>query len=147
MSAILAKFKGKTPLTDDEKAFVNAVPIPAVAYMLQHLLAYSETLANALIDLTSEVAGAMIAWHMIEEYIGYYEAGQSKIGTLCGKSYADIAEQIKQVRASREVIFTRYTKGLEMQTQFLTFMASIDARVAANASHTISKALAWDNGK
>ncbi|MCK9195414.1 MAG: conjugal transfer protein TraH [Syntrophales bacterium] len=141
MASILAKYKSKSALTSDEQEFVNAIPIPPVAYMLRNSLMYSEQLANSLIDLTSDVAGAMMAWQMIENYIKIFEGGQSQIGTLCGKNYADIAEQIKLVRAERQELFEKYTKGLEMQAVMLSFMASIDAKVAANASHKINQAL------
>ncbi len=143
MEGILTKYKAKTTLTDDEKAFVNAMPIPPVAYMLQHSLAYSEQLANALIDLTSEVAGAMMAWQAIENYVKLFEGGKTSIGDLCGLTTADYASEVRQVRESRTELFGKYMKGLEMQATLITFMASIDAKVAALASHTVNQALAY----
>jgi len=137
MKGILAKYKAKTPLTPEEITFVNAVPIPPVAYMIKNSLAYSEQLSNALIDLTSEIVGAMQAWQAIENYVQLFEQGKTEVGELCGVTAKDFQEQIRDVRASRQSLFEVYMRGLDAQANTMRFMASIDAKVAATASHAI----------
>ena len=133
MQSILNKYRNKTDnLTDDEKEFVNAIAVPPVAYMLKHSLAYSEDLANALIDLTSEVAGAMMAWQTIENYVKLFSEGTTSVGDLCSLTSADFQSEIRKARDSRTELYAKYMKGLEMQATIVNYMAHIDAKVAAS---------------
>jgi len=140
MSAILTKYKNNTPLTDDEKSFVSSIPVPPVAYMLRHSLIYSETLANDLIDTTSEAAATMLAWHLIDSYIKVYEQGISKVSS-CGLEYADIADQIREIRESRQELFDKYIKVFNAQVQFIQFAGAIDLKVASIMSEKLQKAM------
>ena len=139
MTGIMVRYRAGTALDDNEKAFVNAIPIPPVAYMLKQSLRYSEGLATALIDLTSEAAAASLAWHLIEEYLKAVETGQSNI-TACGVSPTDIAGQLRKIRQERQEIFGKYIAMFDAQIKTIQFMNSIDVKVAQSSTERITRA-------
>ena len=141
MKAIYEKIK-KDPeeaLSDDEKRFVNAVPIPAIGAMLRSVSKESPDLAKALIDLSSELVGATLAWHHIENFIEIYEGGTMNI-TACGMRAEDVREQLKELRASRQELFNKYIQGFQTQVATIRFQASINTVIAAK-SKAVKKAL------
>jgi conjugative transfer pilus assembly protein TraH len=144
MNAILTKYKNNTPLTDDEKSFISSIPVPPIAYMLKSSLIYSETLANDLIDTTSEAAATMLAWHLLDRYIAAYEQGISKM-SACGLEYTDIADQIREIRQSRQELFDKYMKVFNAQAKFIQFAGAVDLKVASIMSEKIQKAMRFAN--
>jgi len=144
MSAIVTKFKNDTPLTDVEKSFVNSIPVPPVAYMLKTSLVYSENLSESLIDLTAEAAATMLAWHLVDSYVKAFERGTSRI-SACGVTYADIADQIRKVRAERQELFDKYMKVFNAQVGYMKFLAAMDTKISSVMSEKMKKAI--DFGK
>ncbi|HRR40323.1 MAG TPA: conjugal transfer protein TraH [Syntrophales bacterium] len=143
MMNILNKIK-KTPedsLTEDEKQFINAVPIPAVLTMIRSAAKLNEETAKALINLSAELVGAQLAWHHIEESLELYRAGTENI-TACGMNKDEVNAQIRTLRASRQELFEKYMKGFEMQVAVIRFLASIDAATALK-SRSIAAAIAY----
>ena len=140
MYGIVDKYKNSQELTAEQKVFVNAIPIPPVAYMLRNSFLYSEQLADSLIELTAEAAAASMAWHMIDYYLRIFQQGSAN-ASACNLEYKEIAAQMRQIRESRQEIYDKYMKGFNAQVAIIQFMASIDMKVAASASQTVRKAL------
>lgn len=144
MQGIVASYKNKVALTEEQIAFVNAIPVPPVAYMLKNSLVYSEELANSLIDLTSEASAASMAWQMIDYYLRVFQNGSAN-ASACNLEYKEISNQIREIRASRQELYDKYMKGFNAQVAIIQMMASIDAKVAASASQKILNALSYGN--
>ena len=147
MKAIYEKIR-KDPeeaLTDDERTFINAVPIPAIGTMLRSVSKESPDIAKALIDLTSELVGATLAWHHIQNFLEIYEGGTMNI-TACGMKEQDVREQIKVIKASRQELFDKYMQGFQTQVATIKFQASINAAIATK-SKAVQKAINYRVGQ
>ncbi|HOE18875.1 MAG TPA: conjugal transfer protein TraH [Syntrophorhabdaceae bacterium] len=147
MKAIYEKIR-KDPeeaLTDDERTFINAVPIPAIGTMLRSVSKESPDIAKALIDLTSELVGATLAWHHIQNFLEIYEGGTMNI-TACGMKEQDVREQIKVIKASRQELFDKYMQGFQTQVATIKFQASINAAIATK-SKAVQKAINYRIGQ
>lgn len=142
MTDILNQYKLGQALTDEQQVFVNSIPVPAVAYMLQRVSVFNDDLPAALIDMTAEAAAVSYAWSQIQYYIDQYEGHSSHV-TICPANKDAFEKVVEKLKNDRYVAFQKYTQMINTQAQYLRIMSDIDTRLNADSSKKIKAALAF----
>jgi len=129
LTSIKEKMIDESPLSAEEKTFVNSVPYVPVRSSLSTAITASPVVADALVANISDLVAVAYAMYVITSYLGIYKNSVKKMtcGDLSTQRYMNIMKMAYDE-------FQKYIKNTEAVNQLIAFISTIDRVNAGYAS-------------
>lgn len=131
------KLERFTPLSDEEIAFVESIPIPILAIM-KNALKVSPAVCSAAVAHLSDVVAVYYAIYTISSYVDFYKRITSEQQPACDD---DPAKRYLAVLDDLKVHLERYSASVKMLDAIIAFAESLEKKVEAQASERIRSAV------
>ena len=136
LTSIKDKMIAGTPLSINERNFINSVPLVPVASALRSSINASPALADAMVASISDLTAVAYAMNVIYSYIGIFKnnAMKNTCGDIPAQRYVDATKLLMQE-------FDKYSKNVSVVSQIVSFINTIDRANSGYSSKRLLNAM------
>lgn len=131
------KLETSTPLTEEEVAFIESIPIPILAIM-KNALRIGPAVCSAAVAHLSDIAAVYYSIYTVSSYVDYYRRIVRDGRPVCdddpGKRYAAVLDELRTQ-------LERYSISIKTLDAIISFADALERKVEAQSSERIRNAL------